>query len=733
MNLLKCVFAGLVLAWVVACGGGGGNPGTSSGAPATAASAPVVSTAPGMSLTLKNSANATVSTVSSMDVFTLQATLKDANGAAMAGQVVTFSGSAALVKFAPTSGTSLTDANGVATIQISPALTSSGGALTISAEATVVAATVTRATLAVAVLPAVPADSGNGPAIVEVLTSANTLLSSGSEAVITAFVKTSANVGLAQQSVAFSASSGTLQVASFLTDATGAVSAKLIAGNDKSIRDIAVAVTAGSATGSVVVSVTGTRVSIAGSGGLQAGGAASQYTVRALDSSNNPISGVQVVVRSTLGNSITTPAKTDATGTTTFLYTPNKAGSDTLTVNGLGTSVSATVVVNAIDFVVISPASSTSVAIGSTQPVLVQYKLLGVGVPGQTVTFSTTRGTLLTSSAITDANGQASVAISSTTAGPAVVVAQIAGVGSVNLPVQFVATTPATILVQANPGGILPNTSGKTNQSTIEAVVRDVNGNAVAGRDVNFTALQDSSNGTLDPPTATTDANGRAQVQFIPGALSTQANGVRIQAEVASTSIRGTATLTVNGKALFITLAFGNEISNVDETTYKKAFSVYVTDANGVAVGNQLITLSVIPMEYYKGSLDKPTLTDLSWNTLSKTICSNEDTNFDGVLDAGEDTNGNGQLTPGNVAVASPGTVTTDASGRASFFIQYGEQFVPWVKVRIAAQANVTGTESRQSILFDLVGSENDFSNPSVPPAGRYSPFGTSTMCTNSN
>ena len=733
MNLLKYSCALLILGVLAACGGGGGNPGTSSGAlaPAPAASAPVVATAPTIGLTMKNSANATVTTVTASEVFTLQATVKDANGVALAGKVVTFGSNAALVKFSPATGTSLTDANGVAAIQISPALATSGGALTIAAEATVVGTTVLLATLGVTV---VPADTGNGSAIVEVLTSANTLLSSGSEAVITAFVKNSANVGLAGQTVAFSATSGTLQVASFVSDATGAVSAKLIAGNDKSVRDITVAVTAGSAVGSVVVSVTGTRVTLAGSGGLQAGGAASQYTVRALDSSNNPISGAQIVVRSTLGNSITTPLKTDATGTTTFLYTPNKAGSDTLTVNGLGTSVSSTVVVNAIDFIVLSPAGTTSVAIGALQTVVVQYKLLGVGVPGQTVAFSTTRGTLVASTAITDLNGQATATVSSTTAGPAVVVAQISGVGSVNLPVQFVATTPATIVVQANPGGILPNTSGKTNQSTIEAVVRDANGNAVAGRDVNFTALQDSSNGTIDPPTSTTDANGRAQVQFIPGALSTQANGVRIQAEVASTGIRSIATLTVNGKALFITLAFGNEIANVDETTYKKAFSVYVTDANGVAVGNQLITLSVIPTEYYKGTLAAPDLTVPMWRYASApTRCANEDLNFDGVLDAGEDTNGNGQLTPGNIAVASPGTVTTDASGRASFVIQYGEQFVPWARVRITAQANVTGTESRQSILFDLVGLAKDFTDETVPPAGAISPFGTSALCTDSN
>lgn len=587
------------------------------------------------------------------------------------------------------------------------------------------------------------------PATVEVLTSANTLpSSSGSNVEITAFVKNGANVGMSGQRVTFSASSGTLQGPSVTTDSSGAVTAKLITGSDKSIRDIKVTVTAGTASGNVTVPVSGTRVSISGSGSLQAGGPATQYVVRAIDSSGTAIGGSKITVNSSLSNAISAASlTTDSTGNATFLYTPNNAGSDTLNIIGLGTSANTTIVVNAIDFVVISPASNTSIPIGASQSIRVQYKLSGVGVAGKTVAFSTTRGTFLAPiTTTTDTNGEALANLSSSTAGPAVVVAQIAGVGSVNLPVQFIATTPSTIVVQANPGGVLPNTPGATvNQSTIEAIVRDANGNAVANRQVNFTAVQDLSNGTISPGIATTDSNGRAQVQFIPGASSTAANGVIIQAEVASTGINARTSLTVNGKALFITMAFGNTIGSVDETTYSKDFSVYVTDSNGVAVGNQLISLSVIPTEYMKGKLSKSCTstatasgaTSISCsNTFtyssSPTVCANEDLNLNGILDAGEDINQNLQLTPGNVAVAAPGNVTTDAAGRATFAVQYGEQFAPWVKVNITARASVAGTESRQSILYDLVGSVPDFTGE-APPAGATSPFGSSTSCTNPN
>jgi len=496
-------------------------------------------------------------------------------------------------------------------------------------------------------------------------------------------------------------------------------------------------VTAGKAVGSIVIPVSGTALSIAGSGSLQVGGNPATYTVRAVDSSSGPISLAKITVVSSLGNTVS-PAEvtTDPTGSASFQYTPTTAGTDTLKVSGLGTEATSSVVVTAVDFSAVAPASNTAIVVGASQVVTVRYKVSGVGVVGKSVAFTTSRGAFAAPTAVvTDANGEASATLSSTTAGPGVVVAQIAGVGQVNIPVQFIATNPATIIVQANPGAILPNTTGNTNQSTIEVSVRDAAGNAVANQQVNFSTLQDVSNGTLSPGSATTDSNGRAQVQFISGPLSTPANGVVIQAEVAGTAIRGTTMLTVNGKSLFISIGFGNTISNLNETTYSKEFSVYVTDANGVAVGNQAVALSVIPQIYRKGWL--------GWNTKLWTIsagsgagtavCANEDVNADGVLGTGEDTSGDGRLTPGNVAVSAPGSVTTDSAGRAAFSVQYGEQFVPWVKVWIVARASVAGTESRQAMLYDLEGLSSDFTNETTPPAGVTSPFGSSSSCTDPN
>lgn len=572
------------------------------------------------------------------------------------------------------------------------------------------------------------------PSSIEVLASANEVLSAGAEVVITAVVKNTNNVGMPAQPVVFAVTGGaTLRGAGTETNEDGVVTARLSAGANKALRNVTVTVTSGSAAGSLVLPVTGTRLSLTGATSLKFGDA-STYLARLLDSSGNAIGGATIDVTSALGNSLsTTTLTTSANGDAQYIYSANIAGTDTLTISGLGTSAQATVVISDSDFIALSPAAGTQVVVNTSQTISVRYQLGGVGQPGRTVQFSTTRGSLSASSATTNASGVASVSISSSSSGPASVLAQIAGVGQVTLPLQFIATTPASLVLQANPGAVLPNTSGTTNQSTLEAVVLDATGNAVANRQVNFTIDEDDGNGgSLSTPTALSDPNGRAQVQFISGAQSTRTNGVKLRATVAGTSVAGTAALTVNGQALFISIGFGNTIGNKDETTYSKLFSVYVTDANGNAVPSQIVTLSTIPLTYGRGKLGWSDTAN-QWIDIERTTCPNEDLNQNGVLDlmpTDEDTNRNGQLTPGNPVVIAPGTVTTDAQGRATFALEYGEQYVPWLTVNIVARASVGGTESRSVLPHALTGLASDFSVKTVAPAGDESPFGLTQSCT---
>jgi hypothetical protein len=549
-------------------------------------------------------------------------------------------------------------------------------------------------------------------------------------------------VGLPSQTVTFSASSGTLTGAGAVTDASGSASASLIVGADKANRNITIDVTSGSAHGSIVIPVTGSLVTISGESSMRSGGTTTTYTVRAADSAGNPVSGSIVAMTSTLGNTVSPSTQvTDSNGNAKFFYSPSKAGADSLTATGLNAVDVKQLAINSVDFSLVSPADGTVVEVNTDQTISVQYKELGLPVPNMVVNFSTTRGTVVSTVPVTNASGLAIATLSSATSGPAVVSAQIfkgsSLVGQVNLTVQFAASTPATVVVQANPGAVLPNTNGSTaNQSTIEAVVRDSVGNTVAGKQVNFSTVSDLSNGSFSSGNATTDLNGRAQVQFIPGAISTPSEGVVIQARVANTDVSSQTTLTVGGNALFINFAYGNTISNLDPTTYSKDFSISVTDANGSAVVGKAVTISAIPDFYYKGYLvwyDALTYWDYAF---SPTMCQNEDINRDGVLQfspINEDINSDGKLWPGNVVVVTPASLVTDSAGRATFKLQYGEQYAKWISLQIVARATVLGTESSKSMGYILEGLSSDYTSKTVAPAGVVSPYGTASDCANPN
>jgi hypothetical protein len=144
------MLAGLLLAgFLAACGGGGGSPGTTTtggGGNNGGGSGSGGSTAtPTVALSVVNSSGASVNSLSIGASYAARALVKDAAGAAVSGKLVTFSASnTSLVSLAPT--TALTDSNGVAQVVIAPASVTALGATTLSASATVGAASYTGQT-----------------------------------------------------------------------------------------------------------------------------------------------------------------------------------------------------------------------------------------------------------------------------------------------------------------------------------------------------------------------------------------------------------------------------------------------------------------------------------------------------------------------------------------------------------------------------------------------------------
>ena len=580
--------------------------------------------------------------------------------------------------------------------------------------------------------------SGNTAATVasiEILTSATSLASADNTTGVTvsAVVKDSSNNALASQPLVFSASSGILGGVAATTGADGRATAKLTAGTDRSNRDIVLTVKSAGITKTAVLPVTGTTLSASGATSVLAG-TVGNFAVSVRDSSGSPVAGVPVKVSSTLNNvvALANGGNTDVNGGVAFTYNATNPGTDTLSISGAGASQSLNVTVSSLNFAFSSPAAEAEVGVGTQQAVVVRYVSGGVGVPNKTVAFSTTRGSVNPSQAITDANGNATTQLTSQAVGAAIVSASVDANVVTTLPINFVSRTPANLVLQTSSAAVAPNAAGSTvNQTELRATVRDAAGNPVKGQTVFFTAVKDLSGGKIKTGTAITDSNGLATDVFIAGAVSTATNGVQIRATVPNPAISADTNITVNGQALFITIAANNTIEKLS-TQYRKTFSVQVSDSNGSPVANQSLTVSVWPSSYSKGEL-KFSSTKNVWVSDISVSCPNEDANRDGKLDAGEDFNSNGVLTPGQPGLVSPANLTTDAAGNVEFNVTYGQQFAYWIDFDLSAKATVAGTESGAFFLFPAAAPSSDATNKDVPPAAFNNPFGTASSCSDRN
>lgn len=590
-----------------------------------------------------------------------------------------------------------------------------------------------------------PATPSAPVASLQFLVSSPQLLSAGSQDVtLTALAKDANNNFVSGAPVAFSASSGGIQVVQGTTDASGAASAKLSLGGDPSNRTITVTATTGALTATNKVSVTGTAITFNGSKSVVMGKTA-KWSIFLKDSAGKGIPNAAVKVTSASGNTLALSSTvtdilnnpvTDANGAVTLNITAVAAGADTITATAAGASGQSTLTVDSSSFDFTSPASAYEVPLSTAQSVTVQWLIGGAPQVGQTIGFSASRGTLSSTTAVTDSSGNATVSISALSAGPSVITAKTPGGGaSTDLNIEFVATTVTSMTVQADPAVI--STNGDT--STITATLRDVNNNLVKNKTVRF-SVSDVSGGNISPNEAVTDSSGRASTTYTSSMVSSAKDGVVITATVDGTSVSNSAKLTVGSKSLFIALGTGNKVAVEDATRYRLPYSVLVTDSAGSPVKNATVTLSLVPYEYYKGvnvRVYNGSGSFVGWQAnVSSLPCVNEDLNLNGIFDKAPasstpdfDENNNGRLEPGNVATVTPRSVTTDGNGFALFDIIYAKEYAQWVTLSLEARASVAGSEALTRASVTLYGLADDFNQEKVPPPGASSPFGTAATC----
>jgi len=593
---------------------------------------------------------------------------------------------------------------------------------------------------------------------VNLLTSSPQVGSDGlSTVTLTAIVKTANNVALKDKSVTFASNSGTLVVTLGTTDASGLATATLSAAPDKSKRTITVTAKADSITGTTSVDVVGTTLQITGQNSIVAG-TNTVLSIFLKDSAGKAIDKENITLASTLGNGFSSnPVVTNVNGQADVTYTATVGGTDTITASALGAVATQTISISTTDFTFTTPASGAEINIGAAPAVTVHYAVGGIAQVGKTVSFSTTRGVIAPTPVNTDGSGDASTSLSSTTAGPAIITATIAGAGTIQMPVEFVAVTASSISLQASPGTISTNTVGSTvEQSTIIAVIRDAAGNLVKNKTVRF-SLTDVSGGYIKQANDVTNSLGTASTTYISSNAPSVKNGVKIDASVDGILGEITAlpaTLTVASKPVYVVFGTGNTIENYSSTQYRVPFVALVTDIAGNPQAGVTITANLTPVTYLKGSYTGCISPATYW-TWSPAIsggtyleCVNEDNNIalfgagstwllNGDLNSAgvvtEDINGDGVLTPGNVAEVNR-TATTDANGFAQFYVIYAKQFANWVKVKIEGKIYSYGDQALGTTQFYLPVLRNDVACIGNPP-GAVSPFGlgdsTNNVCTN--
>ncbi len=599
-------------------------------------------------------------------------------------------------------------------------------------------------------------------------------------ATITALVRDDANNPVSEATVSFSSDSGEIQPiqidgsssAAGVTDASGRAQALLTSATDKDNRTITVTAQVTRPSGEVLeqsltVDVVGTTLNIVGNSSVTIGDVP-VFTVTLKDSAGVGIAGqsLQVDVTRTDGSlasfvgavgagsqSSTTTVTTNSLGQADVEVITSTAGTDTITVSRPAapaiSSASATLTVSG-DTLTVTPTGSNAlctsigtntetssplcqIALNETQTFNIVWTSSGqtvTGTGGEVIEISATRGALnrtsISAPFVLPGETAANFTISADNTGVSKIVVRgnrQTGVDpTVEFNVEFVATTPDNITIQANPSVISTNQSGSTTQqSEVVAVVRDANGNLVKDVTVNFN-LQDITGGYLTRSAVTTNSFGEATTTYIAGSTSSAADGVVVTAAVEGIS-SAQVKMTVAQRSVFVSVASGNVISKSDNNTrYLVPHTVLVTDSNGTPVSNASVTLSVYTEEYYR----------LGSDGLSLYLCTNEDVNRNGVLDAGEDLDGNGKLDPGNVITVDNLTLTTDETGFSDFNVVYAIQYATWVSsTELTARTSVAGSESRTSVPVVAVCSAPDVEDEICPVSNPFEPLATgNSACT---
>lgn len=744
MRNIQQLIVALIVTVLAACGGGGtldtGGTGGDGGN-----TTPVYS----LSVALTDAGGQASTALSQATPLTITATLTATNNGNIANQVIELSlSNDSLASFSNTTATALTNSSGVATLTLLVGEQSGAGQLTASYGTVSATAGFNSA--------------GDGGGQVDVTVGsvsliADTLLlgsGAGAKVELSALVRDSNNVVLADIPVSFSSDSGELVQIDAITGANGVAKASLTTQTDKNVRDIAVTARVQQQSSVLTVAVVGTTLELAAPASVVLGDTAT-IDVFLTDSNDAGIQGVELEVSSALGNTIsdTSPQTAGSAGKASFTYTAVNSGADVITVTALGVTNAANVSISADAFAFMQAASEADqvleVHLNTPQQLGVEWLVNNTPNIGEAVTFNTTRGEIadtaanlsggVTAQGTTDAEGKAVTVVRSQFAGLSTIGAT-GGTGanavSAKKVIEFVAVNPTKVETQAFPAQV-----GAGESSAIRAIVRDANNNPVKNQTIVF-SLDNSAGGVISTGTAVTNSQGVASTVFTADAntgAGVEGENLVVRAALQSNNaIFDETDIAVGKRTLFFRFGTGNTLTVPSLSTFAKEFSIIVTDSSGNPVANQQLNVAVVSVSYRKGYWVKSPPapeTFKQWDTSGTPAplpptepvrCVSEDANFNGILDGGEDINSDGQLTPGNIAVVER-TVTSDDAGIAVFNVTYPQDVGDWLTVRLQVSGLAAGTENVAYREYGLPMSAAVKTNENASPPAN--PFGVRQNC----
>lgn len=561
--------------------------------------------------------------------------------------------------------------------------------------------------------------------------------SDGSDsATISVLALDSSNGAVAGAVVDFSTTAGFMSASSAVTDATGLATISFSAGiADPTNQTVTITATSGTASAvSIPVDVVGSSVSITATrDNLVIGGAAtSTLTITAINSAGTGVNGVPVTISidSTASTGLAT-LSTPGGGTTNSQgqWSVDLTGTSPGTVRVVAMALNAT---TTYDFLVENVAGSLLI----TTPVSEETIAINVAAAVSIAVPASVTDITLVSSLGTWGSSGTSIATWSGLVGPVTVNDTLtsAGVGTASINVAdtnnaavndhillyFVNKTVdanSVVSLQASPTTINPTTASAASTSAIEAHVYDASSTPntnIAGARVTFTLSNTTGSGEyVYPAVAYTDAFGVARTTLYAGTQSTTGNGLTVTGSLDATKtapsvVTSSVSIIVGGTAGSISIGVGTKASAIGSTGYSLPISLQVSDANGSAMANTVVNLSLWPQSYALGfwaCSPEPGI----WR---ETILANEDLDRDLNLDtipANEDRSGDGYLTPANSSGGTiPATVTTDANGIATFNLSYLKVNAGFVYDLLTATTLVQGTETLATTRFWLPALESD-------------------------